>query len=84
MINKSDSSSGLPAGPERARAVSAGLLTKNEVANLLGCSARHVDRLKEAGRMPKPVRLGALVRWSPQAIADWIAAGCPAVRTMTR
>lgn len=39
------------------------LLDVGEVAELLGCSARHVYRLADAGRMPAPVRVGALIRW---------------------
>jgi excisionase family DNA binding protein len=50
------------------------------VAELLDCSARHVTRLSDAGKMPQPVRLGGLVRWSAAAIDEWIAAGCPPIR----
>ena len=56
------------------------LLDVQEVAALLGCSTRHVYRLADAGKMPKPVRLGALVRWSKATIEDWIADGCPHCR----
>jgi excisionase family DNA binding protein len=61
---------------------SAKLLDVQAVAELLGCSTRHVYRLSDAGRMPAPVKLGALVRWSASAIRQWIDAGCPAVRSM--
>ena len=50
------------------------------IADLLGCSTRHVRRLSDAGKMPRPVKLGALVRWSKAAIEDWIARSCPAFR----
>jgi predicted DNA-binding transcriptional regulator AlpA len=50
------------------------------VARALGCSPRHVHRMRDAGLMPRPVKLGALVRWSRKAIEQWIAAGCPAER----
>lgn len=53
------------------------LLDVDAVAALLGCSPRHVYRLSDAGRMPAPVRLGALVRWSATAIREWIDQGCP-------
>jgi len=56
------------------------LLDANAVAEMLGCSTRHVYRLSDAGRMPRPVKLGALVRWSRDALESWIAAGCPATR----
>jgi excisionase family DNA binding protein len=60
------------------------LLSVRAVADLLGVSVRHVYRLADAGRIPAPVRLGALVRWPRQSILDWIAAGCPVVRTVGR
>lgn len=56
------------------------LLDVQGVAQLLNCSTRHVYRLSDAGRMPAPVKLGSLVRWSKTAIEDWIAAGCPSCR----
>lgn len=58
----------------------AALLDVNEVASLLSCSARHVYRLADAGRMPQPVKLGQLVRWRRAALSDWLDAGCPAMR----
>jgi excisionase family DNA binding protein len=56
------------------------LLDVEGVAALLNCSARHIYRLADMGRMPRPVKLGSLVRWSRAAIQDWIAAGCPSCR----
>jgi len=58
----------------------AALLDVRGVAQLLGCSARHVYRLSDGGRMPAPVRLGSLVRWSRQSVLDWLAAGCKPIR----
>ena len=54
------------------------LLDVRAVAALLDCSPRHVYRLADAGRMPAPVRVGALVRWRRTDIDSWLAAGCPA------
>ena len=56
------------------------LLDVNQVATLLNCSSRHVYRLSDAGKMPRPVKLGALVRWSRDGIEIWIAEGCPSCR----
>lgn len=56
------------------------LLDVQAVAEMLGCSPRHVYRLSDAGRMPAPVKLGSLVRWSASAIREWIDAGCPSCR----
>jgi excisionase family DNA binding protein len=52
------------------------LLDVRAVAVLLDCSPRHVYRLADAGHMPPPVRLGALVRWRRQDIETWLAGGC--------
>ena len=62
---------------------SAHLLDVRAVAKLLGCSSRHVRRLSDGGRMPAPLKLGALVRWRATAIEEWISAGCPAVRRVS-
>lgn len=67
-------------GPEAGTGQAPAMLTVHQVAQLLNCSVRHVYRLADAGRMPRPVRLGALVRWNRTVIESWIAAGCPVVK----
>jgi predicted DNA-binding transcriptional regulator AlpA len=37
---------------------------KRAVADLMRCSTKHVDRMAKDGRMPPPVKLGRLCRWS--------------------
>jgi excisionase family DNA binding protein len=59
------------------------LLTVGDAARLLNCSRRQVYRLADAGKLPAPVRLGALVRWPRKTIMEWISQGCPAVRAMS-
>ena len=54
------------------------LLDVKQVAALLNCSQRHVFRLSDAGSMPKPRKLGTLVRWNRLELEAWIADGCPA------
>ena len=49
------------------------LLDVNQVAALLNCSPRHVYRLSQAGELPRPRKLGALVRWSRPAIERFAA-----------
>ena len=61
-------------------APAAQLLDVQAVAEILGCSPRHVYRLSDAGRMPAPVKLGSLVRWPAAAIQDWVVSGCKPVR----
>jgi excisionase family DNA binding protein len=63
-----------------ADAPAAQLLDVRAVAALLDCSSRHVYRLADAGRMPPPVRLGALVRWRRADLDRWLDAGCPTIR----
>lgn len=57
------------------------LLNAKAVGKLLDCSARHVIRLAEAGRLPVPVRLGHLVRWRRAEILLWLEGGCRPVRS---
>jgi excisionase family DNA binding protein len=52
------------------------LIDVQAVAALLTCSARHVYRLSDSGRMPAPRKLGALVRWSRRELDAWITDGC--------
>ena len=53
------------------------MLTVHNTAKMLNCSARTVYRLTDSGRMPRPVKLGALVRWPKAVIERWIAESCP-------
>ena len=53
------------------------LLDVKAVATRLGCSARHVWRLRDKGCLPPAVELGALVRWNSESLDDWIRRGCP-------
>lgn len=62
---------------QRDPEVAAALLNVHQVARLLSCSPRHVHRLVSADRMPRPVKLGALVRWPRHVIEAWIEEGCP-------
>lgn len=60
------------------------LLDVRAVAALLGCSPRTVYRLSDSGRMPRPLKVGALVRWRRSDVLAWIMDGCEAVRRGTR
>lgn len=81
MSTLSNTTEGRTVGPDSRPVVSAELLDVRDIAALLGgCSPRHVFRLSDSGRMPPPLRLGALVRWRRTEVMDWIAAGCPPLR----
>ena len=53
------------------------MLTVDDLAAMLRCSSRSVYRLTDAGRLPRPVKLGGLVRWRREAVENWITRGCP-------
>jgi predicted DNA-binding transcriptional regulator AlpA len=53
------------------------LLDDQQVAQLLYCSPKHVHRLAAADLMPRPVKLGDLVRWLRSELETWLADGCP-------
>ena len=60
------------------------LLDVHAVAQFLSCSARHVYRLADSGQMPRPRKLGALVRWDRLELEKWLADGCPNCRKAKR
>jgi len=71
---------GRTVAPELRPALAAELLDVGAVAGLLGCSKRTIYRLSDGGRMPRPVKLGQLVRWRRAEVLAWIAGGCEPVR----
>ena len=60
------------------------LLDVDDLAAWLTCSPRHIYRMTDAGKLPAPIRLGALVRWRRADIENWLAAGCPSIRGARR
>ena len=59
------------------------LVTAAELAALLNLSKRTLWRLRSAGDLPKPVKLGNSVRWVRDEIKKWIEAGCPSPQAQT-
>ena len=55
------------------------LLAADRVAELLDISTRTLWRLRAAGKLPSPVKIGGSVRWRAKEIENWIEAGCPEV-----
>jgi excisionase family DNA binding protein len=66
--------------PAPAVTPAAALLDVRAVAALLDCSAQHVRRLADAGRMPRALRVGSLLRWRRVDLDAWLVAGCPNCR----
>jgi predicted DNA-binding transcriptional regulator AlpA len=52
----------------------------NDIAGRCKCSIRHVWRMRDAGILPQPIKLGSLVRWNAELIDDWIRRGCSPCR----
>lgn len=72
--------SATPAQPPEAE-----LLDCAGVAALLSISPKSVRRMAQAGRLPIPLRLTrGIVRWRRRDLDDWLAAGCPSVRSVAR
>ncbi len=75
-MTTANTTDGRAVGPEPAPA----MLDVGAVAALLGCSKRHIYRMSDAGRMPRPLKVGALVRWRRADVLSWIDEGCRPVR----
>lgn len=52
-----------------------------EVASVLGISPAHVRRLADAGKLPRPIKLGRAVRWRVRDIEGFVESGRPATST---
>lgn len=52
------------------------LLSVKQLAKLFDCSERHIFRLVEASKLPRPVKLSNLCRWPRRTILAWIEGGC--------
>ncbi len=76
----SDSDSGLSNAEPKNQPDLARLMTVEAVAAMLSISSRHVYRLADSGRMPRPVKLGGANRWDRDIIEAWIKDGCPSLR----
>ena len=73
-----DEGSAIPAEPPSL------LLSARTLAKRLGVSVRTLWRLRSAGKLPTPVRLGGVVRWRVADIDAWVAAGCPDFQPQAR
>ncbi len=52
------------------------LITAVDFATMLKVSVRTLWRLRSAGHVPEPVRLGGAIRWRLDEVKNWIAGGC--------
>lgn len=49
------------------------LLTLRQVAQILQITPRGVRDLVARNKLPKPMRVGRLLRWTPAALDQWIS-----------
>lgn len=54
--------------------------TADDIGRKLQISTRHVWRMNDDGTLPRPFRIGRLVRWPAAIIDRWISEGCPPCR----
>jgi predicted DNA-binding transcriptional regulator AlpA len=53
------------------------LLKADAAAALLGMSSKALRRADQAGKTPRPVRIGRNVRWRVDVLMAWVEADCP-------
>ena len=53
------------------------LLNAHQVADIIGCTTRHIYNLVNQKKMPPSVKIGRMARWPEAQIHSWIAQGCP-------
>ena len=63
--------------PSEPTGIASPVVTCKQIADMLVCSSRHVQRLRDSGAMPAAIRIGGLLRWNRAIIEKWIADGCP-------
>lgn len=47
------------------------LLSPSELARYLSVSVRTLWRMRDAGELPAPIKIGRLVRWRKEAVDHW-------------
>ncbi len=53
------------------------LLTATQVGLMLALSKQQIFRLNSSGKLPRPIKIGGVVRWLLTDIARWQILGCP-------
>ena len=53
------------------------LLNARRLSEKLSLSVRTIWRLRSSGKLPKPVMVGASVRWRAKDIEEWLSLDCP-------
>jgi predicted DNA-binding transcriptional regulator AlpA len=71
------SANGAAPTPLAAAVVAPLLADGRALGHLLCLGLRTVRAMDSAGKLPRPIRLGARTLWSISEIQDWIEAGAP-------
>lgn len=53
------------------------LITAKQLAEMMQISIRTLWRLRSAGQLIEPVKVGGATRWRRDEVHEWIAKGCP-------
>ena len=53
------------------------LITRTQMAAVLGTTERYINSLDKSGWIPGRVEVGSLPRWDINVIRAWIKVGCP-------
>ena len=53
------------------------LIDTRQACKLLKVSPRTLWRMYNSGEMPKPIRIGRVVRWNFEELRAWVNEGCP-------
>ena len=63
--------------PQDDRCEDPKLLNVSALAKRLSVSVRQAHRMNKDGLLPRPLRIGASVRWHPEEIDKWLKCGAP-------
>ena len=66
----------IPAGVAKPAGAIEPLLSQDDLTRVLNASRRTVERMRSAGKLPKPdLLLNRMPRWRPETIRRWIERG---------
>jgi excisionase family DNA binding protein len=61
----------IPTVPQRTELPALRWWSDKQVARWLNCSWRHVRRMADRGELPRPRRIGRLLRWDSLELEAW-------------
>lgn len=69
---------------KRLSLVERGAFRAKHAAAYVSLSTATFARLRAAGRLPVPVKLGGCLLWPKATLDKWLSAGCPDAETFQR